>query len=432
MAQPLQDIPLSYSCLHLALHKSHRFGPLTRYSFHRVPGNYGMLHAVTASVRDISQQKEIVAAGGGLTKNRAFFAAIGEALERLSLRQHQYLGLTAGRYTGKDGELDPNLLLQGIDQLTFPLVRWHEEMEILWHHGSELASGKLCLIPAFSLFPNAAAHTPDGKLLYANTSTGTATSRERNAAILSGIYEVIERDAFVVHWENRWAGIKKPLDSKSIALLRQIESRGFDVSIVALSTDTGVPVALAAIADKTGYQAAISFGAAARATWEEASFRALEEALLTSFWISTRLYVDGTSYKEAQDRMTLLPEPSDHAYLYGFPQATEKCRFLFEAPKEDDVRFANPPDKSVSNAELEWALERLGSVRAICIYADITHPSAAALGLYVIRVVIPGFLPLTRGNVRSILNPRLVTIADALGRAHGKDFGFNPDPHPFP
>jgi len=429
----LKNIPLSHSFLLRMLLKSRRIGPFVRQSFHRVPGNYDMLHAVTASVKDVSQVKEVLAAGGGLTRDRAFFAAIGEALERLSLRQPQHLEFVLKTFDCPENEIDPNLFLSGISIQEVPITPWRKDMPIFWRKGINLKTNRLHLIPAFALFPDGGAHTPDCALLYANTSTGTATSRSKTSAVISGIYEVIERDAFVTHWENRWSGVPVALGRKTQALLEVIESRGFKVSVVALGTDTGVPVALASVEDQTGYQSSISFGAAARANWDDASYRALEEALLTSFWISTRIYIEGKSYEEAREALSGLPEPSDHALLYGFDQAKECCLFLFDASTSHGVSFVSPPEKLVDEeAELEWLLGRMSAVGASCFCVDITHPSAMALGLHVSRVVVPGFIPLSRGKVRSILNPRLLSTANALGRSHRKRYGFNPDPHPFP
>ncbi|MBF0110458.1 MAG: YcaO-like family protein [Magnetococcales bacterium] len=428
----LQNVALSHPCLMRGLHRSYRLGPLVRQSFHRMPEGYDMLHAVTASVKDVTQKNEVVAAGGGLTRDRAFFAAVGEALERLSLRQHQHLSLSSKPFENKDSEIDPFLFLQGLINEIPPLVPWQSDQEIFWIEGRDLDSDAVCHIPAFAIFPSAQAHNARGDLLFANTSTGTAASRDKKAAILSGIYEVVERDAFITHWENRWSGVDQPLDTATWELARKIESRGFKVSIRALGTDTGIPVALAAVSDLTGYRAATALGAAARATWEDASFRALEEALLTSFWISTRLYVEGVHLNEAREKMAGLPEPSDHALLHGFHESRDASAFLFDASDRTKVSFAPPPAPLDVSGELDWALARILSVHERCIHTDITHPSAAALGLYVTRVVIPGFLPLTRGDARPVLHPRLVSTAGILGRSHLKNSGFNPVPHPFP
>ena len=106
-----QVLPLSFAQTQLGLRYSHRLGPLVRQSLHRMPECYDMLHAATVSVKDIAQARDVVAAGGGLTQDRASFAAIGEALERLSLRQHRHLSISNKKFECLETEIDPGLFL---------------------------------------------------------------------------------------------------------------------------------------------------------------------------------------------------------------------------------------------------------------------------------------------------------------------------------
>ena len=70
-------------------------------------------------------------------------------------------------------------------------------------------------------------------------ATGAACAARWEDAVLSGLLETIERDAFTIHWENRWPARIRPLPQDVLELGSRLEQRGFDLRVGQLATSDG-------------------------------------------------------------------------------------------------------------------------------------------------------------------------------------------------
>ncbi|MEI6043685.1 MAG: YcaO-like family protein [Chloroflexota bacterium] len=466
-----------------------RLGPITSVRTHRVSNDYAYLHVVTASVRDPAGPNneplaEIIAAGGGLTNTRARSAAIGEAIERLSLSRFQPEQAASPTTSGpanrsikccydelKGEGVNPQSLIHYpttiYNQPAISLQPYDPTMPLYWVKGHYLSDMRPVWVPCFSVYTRYS--VGQDSYFDAVVSTGGACDHEWQKAVISGLYEVVERDAFTIHWENRWPTepLTIPPTMEEVAL--SLQKNGFKLFVGQLATDTGIPVALAAVIDESGgKRAALGLGAAARATPEAAAYRAIEEALLTSFWVTTLLQISPLTLNQLRFWMNGLPEPSIHAHLYGFPQMREQASFFWANHQMgignqvsgvgdqvtgigdgyrgriiSDTQHLTPdtlsdtqhltPDTLERSTEMNWLLERIRSTGAEPIVVDVTAEEARRCGFVVVRVLIPSFVPLGRGvKVRPLTNQRLRSVPEWFGRKSLADSGFNPDPHPFP
>ncbi len=403
---------------------------------HRVPPDYDLLHVVTVSVPGLGPYEPWVAAGGGFSLGRAQGAAIGEALERLALRSFDPARALDAPYVAGDDFIDPRSLLHYPPQLfqgCSALRPYRPGERLFWVEGRRMIDGKRLWVPTFAVFAPGWPQASTGGFFDAVVSTGAACHRELRTACLQGLYEVVERDAFTIHWESRQAAMARSLPGSLLDLSARLRSRGFELQVGQLSSDTGVPVALAALVDQTGKRAALAFGAAARRSWEQAAFRAAEEALLTSFWVSDMHKRQPASLESVLEEMEGLPAPARHAYLYGFPEMRPRAAFLWNSAalcaSAEGTGGETGPDEGPA-AELAWLLRCVRQSGAEPVLVDLTTPEAAHAGCIVVRVLVPGFVPLGRGrHARPLANPRLAAGSHGPGRPLPE---FNPDPHPFP
>jgi ribosomal protein S12 methylthiotransferase accessory factor len=74
-------------------------------------------------------------------------------------------------------------------------------------------------------------------------------------------------------------------------------------------------------------------------------------------------------------------------------------------------------------ADLEYCIERLGDAGYEVIVADITTPEIAEVGFSVVRVIVPGLIPLHSDHRYPFLGAR---------RLSAVPYPLNPFPHPFP
>jgi ribosomal protein S12 methylthiotransferase accessory factor len=129
--------------------------------------------------------------------------------------------------------------------------------------------------------------------------------------------------------------------------------------------------------------------------------------------------------------MEHLPAPARHAFLYGFPTMRERAGFLWSAVEEQPALSRPSLLGSGPSGELAWLLARVRGAGGDPVWVDLTTEVAERAGCSVVRVVVPGFVPLARGrHARPLANPRLATVPPLLG--FRPLAGFNPDPHPFP
>ncbi len=417
-----------------------RLGPFERATILRTPPDHDFLYAVTIALLDSGNRRPKVAAGGGLSFGRARSAAMGEAIERHAVRNwaaRKTRLLEASRIP--EAHVEPRSLLHYPDAAfagnSAPLERHDSDEPIYWLEGTGTSRGHLVLVPAFAVFADAQAQRPGyRKPIDAPISTGCACARTFCQSQLGGLYEVIERDAFMLHWENRQGPAPSPCDASTAPLAGLLAARGFRLHVGQLATDTRVPVALAVVEDMRGGRAAIALGAAARATWAAASYRAVEEAVLTSFWISS-LKKDGDgSLDQLDEEMNGLPTPARHAYLYGFAEMKPAATFLWAFSDlgyaSDDI--CNRQSHLDTAVELELLSERVRAVGGNPVTVDLTDEFAEAFGCRVSRTLVPEFIPLARGrHFRPTRNMRLTRLP-ALFPGFRSAANFNPDPHPFP
>lgn len=80
------------------------------------------------------------------------------------------------------------------------------------------------------------------------TSSGLACGRSREEAILSGLFEFIERDAFCFHWWTKTAcpvvSDANKVDANLNKMIAEFENRGGEISLLDATTDLEIPVYL--------------------------------------------------------------------------------------------------------------------------------------------------------------------------------------------
>jgi ribosomal protein S12 methylthiotransferase accessory factor len=410
--------------------KSPRLGPFYEHRELRVLPDFDFLFASTVEVCNVAQEKLVTAAGGAFTRLRASTSAIGEAIERLGLCTYPSERVIWSPYAAlMGGALDPQSCLHYPEDVyqrpEFGIARYSPDTFGAWISAMNLTTGESSYVPAVFAFNQTPADFPQEALWDRPLSTGAACALEQERAVLTGLYELIERDALMIHWENRLPCVCRPTTDPVCAA---IKAKGFDIHLVELPTDLGATVALAAIIDPTGVHATLGVGAAARATWGEAAYRALEEAILSVMWITNRRQWQPMSLAMIKAELAGIPDPVLHADFYGYETNVSRCSFLWEQSEE------HAPGKALACAPFGTVTAELAALRAHVessgreiIVVDITPSEAQEFGFTVVRVIVPGLVPLGRGvHARPTMNARLRRAAP-----DGYFIG-NTDPHPLP
>ncbi|WP_329518678.1 TOMM precursor leader peptide-binding protein [Spirillospora sp. NBC_01491] len=282
-------------------------------------------------------------------------------------------------------------------------------------------------------------------------SNGCALGACREEAILHGILEVAERDAFLMTWYARMAAPRIDLSSAGRRVVPLIveamrAETGYEVMAFDISVEQRIPCVWAMAVDPSddAQRPKAVCAAGSHLDPETAAENALSElgSILPDLM---RRYPDQQEQaRRMVDAPSLVTEMSHHSLLYGTREAFSRLDHLVSSPRT--VRFADMPGRGAGpgeafrNADLSDDLRELAG-RYLCegldvIVVDQSTPEHRARDLSCVKVIVPGTLPMTFGHdLRRVDGlPRLHEVPRRLGyrdrRLSPRDV--NPHPHPFP
>jgi ribosomal protein S12 methylthiotransferase accessory factor len=383
--------------------------------------------------------------GGASNFRSATLTAVTEALERLA-GTHPRGRRTAVRaaYVDVAGQaLDPRAL--GLypdswyDQPDFRFARFHPDRETSWVWGYSFARAEPVLVPQTYAYYGAGRKDDPG-FAY-ECSNGCALGGCLEEAILYGLLEVAERDAFLMTWYARLPVPKVDLHSardRRIPLTAELirHRHGYEVMAFATTLEQRVPAFWTMAVDRVGGPARprVMCCAAAHPDSECALRGALHELGPGVAGLRTR-YDPDTAVRMLADA-DLVREMDDHATLYGHPNAYQRLRFLpADGPARPLSDFADQrtwPRYGDLGEDLAELVGRYLATGLDVIAVDTTSPEHRAGGFACAKVIVPGTLPMTFGHRyrRTHGLVRLSTVPALLGFRTTEDL--NPFPHPFP
>jgi thiazole/oxazole-forming peptide maturase SagD family component len=385
------------------------------------------------------------AGGAGETLETSLASAIGEAVERYSMLFYdpERMILAAWRDLG-DIAVPPDLLrLHSREQVERPgrkgrLDYFDDDSPARWMWGWSLTHDRPRLVPAALVYlgydPGA-----DEVSIGSNASTGLAAGLTREGAILSGLYEIIERDAFALSWAFRQARGKVRVDDEGLrARMRSsfaLDRPGVRLDLFDLTLDIPVPTLFAVMRRGAEFGPALCLGAAARLSPRDAVRKSLLE-LGQGLPFLRSLRAQSTEWVKRDDFSDVVSF-DHHLMLYNQRPnfAAEELAFYDAAPEEPLSSLA---DRSTGRlkGDVERCIDLLGQAGHEVIVVDLTTPDLHETGFAVVRVLVPGLIPLNGDHNLPYLGvARLREAPWRLGwveRDRDPLTALNPVPHPFP
>jgi ribosomal protein S12 methylthiotransferase accessory factor len=391
--------------------------------------------------------------GRTLSFRSARLAALTEALECYAGRAPRGRRTTIrARYVDvADRAVDPTTFglypEERHDIPGFPYQRYHPERELPWVWGYSFAHEEPVLVPE-NLARYSYGSYADAEDFVQETSNGCALGSCLAEAILHGLLEVAERDAFLMTWYARLPAPRVDLDSaidRAIPLLaeRIRQSFGYDILSFDITLEHGIPSfwVLAVDAEPGPNRLTALCAAKAHPLSEQALLGALCE--LTSLLGAMQA---AYSKRDTTAVARLFADPDEvrtmdqHAALYSHPQAFDRLSFLPfggpAGPLADVARRWQWPAHSDLAEDLCELIGRYLNTNLDVIVVDQTTPEHQMGGLSCAKVLVPGTLPMTFGHRfrRTTGIPRLLSVPHLLGY-YARDLQpdeINPYPHPFP
>ncbi|GAA1941088.1 TOMM precursor leader peptide-binding protein [Kitasatospora viridis] len=395
-------------------------------------------------------------AGFGRTRDFASSraTAVAEALERLGgqwpwgkrttvrgsyaeLAEHavdpRTLGLLpAGTYLEPDGHHQP----------------FTEDAVVSWVWAYSFGQGRPVLVPESHAYyrtdwqPGAQADKP----FTFEISNGCALGGSVEEAVLHGILEIVERDAFLLTWYARMPVPEVDLagapDPRIGLVVERIERTGYRVRAFDITLTEGIRAFWVLAQDTTGDEG--------RPRVVSTSGSALDPvaALLTALGeLAPIVQVELARYPaeaERGRRMAADPElvriMTDHSVCAATPEAFDRFDFLLSRDRViswEEVLGRRPwPLHADLRDDLTEAVDRMLAGGMDVVVVNQTSPLHEAADLHCVKVIAPGALSMTFGhrNRRTTGLPRLLEVPHRLGHAARPltEADLNPHPHPFP
>lgn len=369
--------------------------------------------------------------GLGATRLEAHAGAVGEWLERYSASVYQLgeLVLASADELGAAAVPFASFFYYDPAQYAesgFPLPAPARDLPMRWARARELGSERVRFVPACLVYMP---YFTDRRHDYLTPafSTGQACHVDRDAARLSALCEVIERDALAITWLNELSrGVVDLRGDPELAAMVETHLPAGKVraAVVDITSDVAVPAMLCAVQAVSERGPLVAIGAAAHPDGATAIRKAVIEAAAAVPYARALLagspaWRPGPSYRN----VTGFP---DHVRLFCEPDHAAAAGFLVAGP-----RVAAPPRVPPASPRdnLARCVEALAARGLTACEVDLTTPDLAAAGFTCAKVLVPGAAPVSAIHaVQALGSPRLRAVPAHLGLRPRASW--NPVPHP--
>lgn len=334
--------------------------------------------------------------GAGLSREDAMWCTIGEAIERYSARlyfKEDITYATADEVEGGRAFLEKVILFsdEEYEKEDTPFNKPEADLVRGWVKAKDLLSHEEIHVPAALTYMGYEANARH-EILDKVYSTGLASHTSHERAILSGLYEVIERDAYSSYWLTKTLplGISQAEVEAHLppAFLESCNRVGFDFKVAALKTDIGVPVFIT-FAEVPG--GGIASGAACGINVSDAITKSVVECCHTYNWC-----LEMKRSKEHRSSEHEVLSFKDHVAWYLEPDRSDAYPWH---PSKIETTHSIPTEWIIGEVEdeLTYVLSKIDKAGFRSYFVDLTPQDIKELGFVVTRTFVPGMQPLSAG-----------------------------------
>jgi ribosomal protein S12 methylthiotransferase accessory factor len=351
--------------------------------------------------------------GKGATRDEAVRSAVGEGLERYaaSLWHPSTLIYASPRELG-DRAFDPRwLVLYSEAQYArkhFAYASFDSKRPIYWTAGQWLDSNEPVSIPALATYLNFPADPAER--FCQTTSSGLAAGDSFEDAALRALYELIERDAFMLFWLSRRSGLRIDLrgcDELTHKALSEVERLGARTEVFLLDSGTQHPtVVCLGLGDGRSWPGA-TIGLGTHANPDVALYKAVFEHNHYGTYMR-RLMREGRhrGIRKSSDVLGSL----DHGLYYVYPDHVRGLRF-FRGSSRPSVSLDDMRSQYRKEAKLSACVSALLDIGIRTAAVDVTSSDVALAGIRVVRGFGVNMQPIHFGSgYERLKSPRLEAL----------------------
>ena len=322
----------------------------------------------------------------------------------------------------------------------FPFKPFNPDDPMNWVWGYSFLQERPILVPELLAYYSLGY----GEGFVYETSNGCALGGSLEEAIFHGIMEVVERDSFLLTWYAKLPLPRLDLSSANDQELQLMVDRirevaGYDLHFYNSTMEHEIPSVWAVAKNRKSKGVNLICAAGANPDPVRAVKSAIYELAGMMYRHDEKLEQNRQKYEEMLHDPFAVRSMEDHGMLYGLPEAEERLSFLL-----DDRRplrtfaeeFKQPPANTDLKDDLQEILNKFRRLNLEVIVVDQTTPITKRNGLFCVKVLIPGMLPMTFGHHLTRVKglERVLKVPMQLGyRKMPLSFEqLNPYPHPFP
>ncbi|WP_019123411.1 TOMM precursor leader peptide-binding protein [Brevibacillus massiliensis] len=322
----------------------------------------------------------------------------------------------------------------------FPFESYSPDAPIDWVWGYSFLQESPILVPELLAYYSVGC----GHGFVYETSNGCALGGSLEEAIFYGILEVVERDAFLLAWYAKLPLPRLDPDSANDPELRLMIERvravaGYDLYLFNATLEHGIPSVWTIAKNRKQKGVNLICAAGAHPDPIRAVKGSIYEVASMLISLDDKFEANRDTYRQMLHDPTLVKKMEDHSMLYSLPEAEERLHFLLDENRPLQA-FDQEYKKKAGNADLTDDLKELlqafRRLKLDVIVVDQTSPEILRNGLYCVKVLIPGMLPMTFGYhlTRVTGLERVLRVPAELGYTKQPltPEQLNPHPHPFP
>ncbi|MDZ7745737.1 MAG: YcaO-like family protein [Halobacteriales archaeon] len=356
--------------------------------------------ADTTGFSDVQANRQ--AAGVATDWNRAYMKALGEGLERYAAGIYREAEFERGQPSETPDGIAPSAFVCS-PSFTDP----DADRAIRWYPGEHVRTGARVKLPAeFVQFPPPETrHRP-------SITTGLGLGNGGVESLLSGLYEVLERDAAMLAWYSTFEPLGLAVDDDRYhELEKRAKSESLSATALLVTQDVDVPVVVACLHRESGQWPRFAAGMSADLDANVAAADALEEALQN--WLELR----GMGKREAT------AQPGAIGSYAEFPPTARE----FVAPETTiPADSVGPKEVPTGESELDALVSRAVEAGLDPYAARLTPRDLDKQGFEAVRVLVPTAQPLFTDQ--PYFGERASRVPEKLGFEPRLDR----DHHPYP
>lgn len=307
--------------------------------------------------------------------------------------------------------------------------KYSDDKKISWIVGKDIISDEETLLPAQKVFLGTKLEKNE-EMYIQWLSTGLACGSSYESSVLSAIYEVVERDSFMLTWNLKLQGKRIIIDEIQDCRLKKLYNHimnklvGEDqLFMYDISMTKGIYTVVTFIQNYNSEAIGLIVSAASDVNIENALLKSLEELCLTQLFSYRMLFKNKNTKVLSKEEVIDL---HSHLEYYNSGDRAKNIDFI---KSNDYVKLSelNSYVQGTAKEILNYIIKLFKNMNTHIYVADITKPEIREIGLTVVRAIIKEYNDLyVSYQFRLNNNNRLKKYQKMYNK------NINSEPHPFP